>query len=163
MPRESYYLETELLSYFSDTPELFQFIEQAAADGIWYWDLERPEEEWMNAQFWRTLGYPPESMEHTPASWQQLVHPDDLPTVLADAAQALKDPVYKFARDVRYRHYKGYWVKMRCFGVVLKNQQGLGTRMLGGHRYLGAVPEGKDQQLPHDFLSHLLPNLPGAS
>ncbi|MCR9099347.1 MAG: PAS domain-containing protein [bacterium] len=163
MPRESYYLETELLSYFSDNPELFQFIEQASADGIWYWDLTQPEEEWMNEQFWHTLGYPPESMEHTPASWQQLVHPDDLPIVLADAKRALKDPVYKFEREVRYRHHKGYWVKMRCFGVVLKDKQGLSTRMLGGHRYLGAVPEGKGQQLPHDFLSHLLPNLPGAS
>ncbi len=163
MRQENYYLETELRSYFSTNPGLFQFIEQAASDGIWYWDLENPEEEWMNAQFWRTLGYDPNIMSHTPRSWQQLVHPDDLSPLLDDAEKALKDPLFKFERNVRYRHQKDYWVRVRCFGIVLKDEAGNNTRMLGGHRYLGAVPDSTKLQLPEDFLHHLLPNLPGES
>jgi hypothetical protein len=26
----------------------FDFIQESALDGLWYWDLEKPEEEWMN-------------------------------------------------------------------------------------------------------------------
>jgi hypothetical protein len=29
----------------------FDFIQESALDGLWYWDLEKPEEEWMNPKF----------------------------------------------------------------------------------------------------------------
>jgi len=72
------YLQKELYLLVREEDHIFSFIQEAALDGLWYWDLESPEDEWMDAKFWTTLGYTPSEMPHKVASWQNLIHPEDL-------------------------------------------------------------------------------------
>lgn len=54
-----HYLQNELFELIKKDDSIFEFIQEGSLDGMWYWDLENPENEWMNAKFWTTLGYDP--------------------------------------------------------------------------------------------------------
>ncbi|MDC0535305.1 hypothetical protein OAO18_05765 [Francisellaceae bacterium] len=54
-----HYLEKELHQLIKNDPSVFEFLQSGSLDGLWYWDLENPEIEWMNHRFWELLGYDP--------------------------------------------------------------------------------------------------------
>ena len=56
---EPNYLEKELYELIRTDNSIFTFLQSGSLDGIWYWDLENPENEWMSERFWTTLGYDP--------------------------------------------------------------------------------------------------------
>lgn len=49
-------LKKELYELVKQDERIFDFIQSAALDGLWYWDLENPDEEWMNPRFWTVMG-----------------------------------------------------------------------------------------------------------
>ena len=65
-----HYLKEELYSLIKKDSSIFTFLQEGALDGLWFWDLLEPENEWMNAKFWTTLGYDPEKMPHKASAWQ---------------------------------------------------------------------------------------------
>ena len=60
----SHYLKDELYELIKKDERIFDFIQEGSLDGLWYWDLEKPENEWMNARFWEVMGYDPDEMPH---------------------------------------------------------------------------------------------------
>ncbi len=77
MNSSNHYLKEELYHRISTHPEIFDFIQEGSLDGLWYWDLQNPEEEWMNPRFWITLGYDPDEMPHKASAWQNIIFPED--------------------------------------------------------------------------------------
>lgn len=75
---EDNYLKKELYQKFKQDSDIFEFLQEAALDGLWYWDLENPENEWLSPKFWHTLGYDSKEKTHSPSEWQELVNPKDL-------------------------------------------------------------------------------------
>ena len=55
MEQDDHYLKTELYELIRGTHAVFEFLQLGVLDGIWYWDLEEPEHEWMSARFWDVL------------------------------------------------------------------------------------------------------------
>lgn len=53
------YLQQELYNLIKTDDLIFDFLQEGSLDGIWYWDLEKPENEWMSPKFWTTFGYEP--------------------------------------------------------------------------------------------------------
>lgn len=45
------YLRMELYERMQKEDELFTWLQRAALDGIWYWDLSQPEYEWLSPEF----------------------------------------------------------------------------------------------------------------
>ena len=134
-----HYLKRELDARLRDDPAIFAFIESASLDGLWYWDLERPEEEWMSQKFWRTLGYDPAEMPHKASAWMDLIHPDDLALARENVARHLADPSVPYDQLVRYRHADGHEVTVRCRGIALRDADGTPTRLLGAHNDVTAM------------------------
>ena len=54
-----HYLQEELYQRIQSDPELFDFLREGSLDGMWYWDLESPENEWMDNRLWEVLGVDP--------------------------------------------------------------------------------------------------------
>ena len=111
---------------------------QGSLDGVWYWDLERPSEEWMSPEFWEVLGYDPAQMPHKATAWQGLIDPDDLETALTNFARHRDDPEFPYMQVVRYRAgpqrtVPSGWVYVRCRGMIVRNASGKAIRMLGCH------------------------------
>ncbi|HEK20056.1 MAG: hypothetical protein C0191_00025 [Mucilaginibacter sp.] len=127
------YLKSELYSSIKSNEQIFDFIQDNCLDGLWYWDLEKPENEWMNPRFWHTLGYNPNEMPHSPSAWQHIIDQNDLKVAVDNFQKHLADENHPYDQVVRYRHKEGYTVFIRCKGKAMRDQQGKPTRMLGVH------------------------------
>jgi len=129
----AHYLEAELYALIQRDPEIFTFLREGSLDGIWYWDLEKPDHEWMDNRFWKLLGYHPETKQHDPSEWQNLIHPDDLKIALKNFHAHLEDPKHPYDQVVRYTHREGKTVYVRCRGLAIRDEDGKPLRMLGVH------------------------------
>jgi diguanylate cyclase (GGDEF)-like protein/PAS domain S-box-containing protein len=144
MAPKTHYLEKELRALVMSDPLIFQFIQKASLDGLWYWDLEDKKQEWMNTSFWELLGYKPSAKEHLASEWQSLIFPEDLELMLANLEKHCDDPKYAYDQVVRYRHKDGSTVWVHCRGVAIRDAAGKATRMLGAHTDL--TPQKKAEE-----------------
>lgn len=135
----SHYLERELYDRVRVDPAIFDFLQQGSLDGIWYWDLENPDHEWLSPRFWEVLGYDPATKEHLASEWADLINPDDLKVAIANFDAHLLDSKHPYDQVVRYRHANGSTVWVRCRGVAIRNEHGEPVRMLGAHNDLTAL------------------------
>lgn len=127
------YLEQELYQLIRDEGYIFDFFQESTLDGLWYWDIEKPENEWMNNRFWTTLGYDPEEMPHKSSAWQDIINPEDLKVALDNFSKHLKNPNHPYDQIVRYTHKNGSTVWIRCRGMAVRDKTGKPMRMLGAH------------------------------
>jgi len=130
---DEHHLAQELYELVRSDPDIFDFLQAGSLDGIWYWDLENPEDEWMSPRFWEVFGYDPAEMPHKAAAWQDMIHPDDLETALENFNAHCADPSHPYDQLVRYRHKDGSTVWVRCRGIVIRDDEGNPRRMLGAH------------------------------
>lgn len=128
-----HYLKTELDRLVSTDSKVWEFVQSAILDGIWYWDLEHPENEWLSPQFCRTFGYEPGEIPHSPDWWQSNIHPEDLEGSLENFHTHRADPSVPYDQVVRYAHKDGSTVWVRCRGMIVRSKNGTPTRMLGAH------------------------------
>ncbi len=137
------YLKKELYDRLKKDDTLFDFIQEAALDGLWYWDLENPAEEWMNSRFWEVLGYDPKEMPHKSNAWQDIIFPEDLELAKENLEKHVQNPIHPYDQVVRYKHKNGSTVWIRCKGQAQFNDQGKAIRMLGAHVELTELKEAE--------------------
>lgn len=142
---EYHYLKDELYGLIKNDDSIFNFIQAGSLDGLWYWDLEQPENEWMNSKFWETFGYNPDNKKHLASEWKDLIFEEDLETALINFDKHCKDPEYPYDQIVRYRHSDGSVVWVRCRGMVIRNNEGKPIRMLGAHTELTQLMTTKEK------------------
>jgi PAS domain S-box-containing protein len=130
----SHYLKDELYRLIREDESIFDFIQESGLDGLWYWDLENPENEWMNAKFWTVLGYSPDEMPHKSSAWQKIINQDDLKVALENFTKHCENPNHPYDQVVRYRHKNGSTVWIHCRGVAIRDNNGKPIRMLGTHQ-----------------------------
>jgi PAS domain S-box-containing protein len=96
---------------------------------IWRHDLQAGRMHY-NTQGWRTLGLEPQPEGITLDEVRSLIHPDDLPRVVASAEAAMKSdqPVDV---DARYRHADGSWRHQMLRRTVLRDDTGRVIAFLG--------------------------------
>ena len=139
----AHYLATELNALLQKDNSTWEFLQHGSLDGVWYWDLESPETEWMSPEFWHLLGIDPATKAHSPEAWQDLIHPDDLKLALENFERHCADPDHPYDQIVRYRHADGSTVWVRCRGIAIRDETGKPVRMLGAHNDLTAVKRGE--------------------
>ena len=139
-----HYLEQELTDLIQREPKIWDFMQQGSLDGVWYWDLENPENEWLSPEFWRLFGYDPAQKQHDPAEWQSLIHPEDLQVALKNFDAHCSDSSHPYDQVVRYSHADGSTVWVRCRGLAIRDQNGRAIRMLGAHNDITAVKRAEE-------------------
>lgn len=127
------YLEEEFNLLINNNSYAAKFLQEGLLSGVWYWDLEQPENEWMSPEFWQTFGIDPRSRGHSPREWQDIIFPEDLKSTLASFEAHLADPNQPHDQVVRYRHVDGSVVWIRCRGLGIRDETGRPIRMLGAH------------------------------
>lgn len=130
---EAHYLEEELLNLLHEDPRIFDYLQDGVTDGLWYWDLENPEHEWMSPGFWSLFGYDAASKPHLASAWQELIDPAHRDQALANLEKHCADPRHPYDQVVRYRHRDGSFVWVRCRGIAIRDTDGRPLRMLGAH------------------------------
>lgn len=134
-----HYLKKELDTLVSGDPATWQFIQQGSLDGVWYWDLENPDNEWMSPEFWQLFGINPDERTHNPSQWQDIIFKEDLEVALENFNRHCEDADHPYDQIVRYRHADGSTIWVRCRGIAVRDENGKPIRMLGAHNDLTAV------------------------
>ena len=138
MANKDHYLRDELYKLVREDVGIFDFLQEGTLDGLWYWDLEQPEHEWMSARFWTILGYHPQEKEHLASEWQDIINQEDLQTAIENLQKHSKDPSHPYDQVVRYTHRDGHTVWLRCRGKAVRDETGKPIRLLGAHTDLTA-------------------------
>lgn len=134
MSESGLYLRDELYQHAREDPNFLDFLLRSALDGVWYWDLEHPEFEWMSPEFWELLGHDPASKRHLAREWQDLIFPEDLALAQHNFELHLADPDHPYDQVVRYTHKLGHTIWVRCRGIAHRDPlTGKPLRMLGAH------------------------------
>lgn len=128
-----HYLKAELYDLLKTDEATLEFLQKSSMDGLWYWDVESPDQEWMSPEFWMTLGYDPADKKHLASEWQDLIHPDDLAVAMENFKKHCEDPSHPYDQVVRYKHKNGSTVWVRCRGKAIRDGNGKAIRMLGAH------------------------------
>ncbi|MGM0567428.1 MAG: PAS domain S-box protein, partial [Bacteroidota bacterium] len=139
------YLEKELYELIKTDESIFDFIQESSLDGLWYWDLENPENEWMNAKFWKVLGYNPDEMPHKSNTWQNIINQDDLKIAKDNLNKHCENPNHPYDQVVRYTHKNGSTVWIRCRGLAIRDKDGKPIRMLGAHQDISDIKKGEER------------------
>jgi PAS domain S-box-containing protein len=143
--QQEHYLEGELTQLLRTDPVMWQFLQQGSLDGVWYWDLENPENEWMSREFWQLLGIDPATKQHKASEWQGIIDPDDLKVAVENFKKHCDDPSHPYDQIVRYRHADGSTVWVRCRGLAIRDETGKPIRMLGAHNDLTASKVSEEE------------------
>ena len=153
--QETHYLKQELFDLVkNDNIKFLEFISNGPLDGLWFWDLENPEYEWMSGKFWTELGYEPSEMPHSPESWRGIINADDLENSGKAIQKHIENPDIPFNEVLRYKHKDGSTVYIRCQAYCIKNDEGTPYRMLGTHinitkRIQYGIEKQINQELEH--------------
>ena len=138
-------LKRELYELIKKDSVIFDFIQSGSLDGLWYWDLEDPENEWLSPKFWTTLGYDPAEKKHLASEWQDIIFLEDLEKVKQNLEKHYADPDYPFDQIVRYRHKNGSTVWIRCRGMAIRHENGKPIRLLGSHIDITKSKEAEEE------------------
>ena len=133
MCAEENYLKRELFELVKADDSIFEVLQQGSLDGIWYWDIDNPESEWMSPRFWEVFGFDHRKKKHLSSEWQDLINPEDLKVALENFKKHCADPNHPYDQVVRYRHKDGSTVWVRCRGIAIRDDDGKPIRMLGAH------------------------------
>ena len=145
MDSKEHYLKRELYDLVKRDSSIFEFLQVGSLDGIWYWDIERPEVEWMSERFWTLLGYDATEKEHLASEWQDLIYPEDLRTALANFTEHCNNPSHPYDQVVRYLHKDGSTIWVRCRGIAIRDETGKPVRMLGAHTDLTQLKRREEE------------------
>ena len=130
---EVHYLKRELDDLVRSSFNTIEFLDGGSLDGLWYWDLEKPEHEWISPKFWELFGYDPATKQHRSSEWQDIINQDDLAVVRDNLQKHSADPSTPYDQVVRYRHRDGSTVWVRCRGLAIRDETGKPIRLLGVH------------------------------
>jgi len=147
MKSNDHYLKKELYSLSKTDSRIFDFIQDSLLDGLWYWDLENQENEWLSPRFWSLLGYDLSDKKHLASEWQALIFPEDLQVALKNFKKHCTDPDHPYDQVVRYRHKDGSTVWVRCRGMAIRDETGKPIRMLGAHTDLTPNKQAENRLL----------------
>ncbi len=103
------------------------FLDKTAFDGLWIWNLENPQEEWVSPGFWRVLGIEPACR---PIDWRDHLYPEDKALFLEAFERHTNTASGPFDQVFRFHNATGGTVVMRCRGQVVR-KDGRAVRMLG--------------------------------
>lgn len=121
----------EAESALAASEERLRGLFESAVDPLWDWDI-RADRTNFSPSWPRLLEYPPDEFARTRPQWQDLLHPDDRPAVLARLREAQEHPSRRYEVEYRLRTHGGEWKWVLSRGqVVSRDDSGRATRMVG--------------------------------
>lgn len=114
--------------------EMLHTILELVSEGIWDWNANTGFV-YRNARWYEMLGYSPHSLDNTVLTWENVIHPDDYPHVMArfDDYLSGRSPAYQAEYRCRMQDGNYTWIEDRGH-VLARNADGSVARMVGAHR-----------------------------
>ena len=114
--------------------DMLHTIMELVSDGIWDWNANTGFV-YRNPGWYEMLGYPPHSLNNNVLTWENVIHPDDYPQVMALFDDYLNQRTPGYQAEYRCRMQDGSytWIEDRGY-VLARNADGSVARMVGAHR-----------------------------
>lgn len=112
------------------TSERWKLAVEGTGDGVWDWDM-RTGTTVHSSRVWEMFGYSEEEFPDRLDAWMNLVHPEDLPGVLAsiETGAGTSEPI---VAEYRFLCHDGSWKWARSRGVVVgRDENGKPSRLTG--------------------------------
>ncbi|AXE30744.1 hybrid sensor histidine kinase/response regulator [Chromobacterium phragmitis] len=136
--------EQKALQALRESEERWHFALEGAGDGVWDWDIASGDI-FFSPRCRQLLGLSRAAEIAGFKLWQTGIHPDDLPTVLADLASHLRQPQGSFVTE--HRFLKGEdWVWLLGRGMVVScDAQGQPLRMIGTYSDISERKQAEEE------------------
>lgn len=113
-----------------ESEERFRLLSKATNEVIWDWDIVTGHH-WWNDRFQSAFGYENPPADPTLDAWTNLIHPEDLPAVLASLQQALDSGADSWTCDYRFQRKDGSHACIHDRGHIKRDWAGRAVRMIG--------------------------------
>jgi diguanylate cyclase (GGDEF)-like protein/PAS domain S-box-containing protein len=114
--------------------DMLHTVLELVSDGIWDWNANTGFV-YRNAGWYEMLGYCPHSLDNSVLTWENIIHPDDYPQVMARFDDHLSQRSAVYQAEYRCRTQDGGYIWIEDRGQVLaRNADGSVARMVGAHR-----------------------------
>lgn len=114
--------------------DMLHAVMELVSDGIWDWNANTGFV-YRNSRWYEMLGYTPHSLDNNALTWENIIHPDDFPQVMALFDDYLKQHTPVYQAEYRCRAHDGSYIWIEDRGHVLaRNADGSVARMVGAHR-----------------------------
>ncbi len=128
-----------------ESTDILNLAIEVAEFGTWDWDLEKDIISY-NDEYLKMLGYTQDEIVGSLAEWEAMNHPEDLilVTQLLDEFVAGTRPNYEC--EIRMLHKDGHYIWTKDVGrIVSKNENGIATRVIGGHLNIDSLKNSQSQ------------------
>jgi len=140
----AYPSEEGLTVYFKDTTERkiaeeqirlsnerFEKVTEATNDAVWDWDIVNKQLYW--GKGYSTLfGYDVVNNAPDLDSWTSRIHPNDVANIMQSLDDLINDPnSINWQQEYRYKKENGEFTYVIDRGVVIRDEKGIATRMVG--------------------------------
>ncbi|MDM8520469.1 PAS domain S-box protein [Anaerolineales bacterium HSG6] len=116
------------------TEERFELAIEGSNLGLWDWNIVTSEVIF-NQRWTEMLGYELDEIEGHVRSWEKLMHPDDMPTVMETLTAHLEGDTLFYQNEHRLLTKSGEWKWIHDHGkVVVRDDNGKPLRVVGTHR-----------------------------
>ncbi|ROM71957.1 diguanylate cyclase [Pseudomonas brassicacearum] len=114
--------------------DVLHTILELVSDGIWDWNANTGFV-YRNPGWYTMLGYLPHSLTNTVLTWENVIHPEDYPRVMALFDDYLEERTHRYQAEYRCRTQDGsyIWIEDRGY-IIARNPDGTVARMIGAHR-----------------------------
>ena len=116
-----------------ESEERLKLALHGAALGTWDWNIQTDEVQF-NQRWAEMVGYGLEELEPHLSTWENLVHPDDMPEVYETLNAHLEGKTPFYEAEFRMQHKSGEWVWVLDRGrVIERDEEGRSLRACGTH------------------------------
>ena len=114
--------------------DMLHAVMELVSDGIWDWNANTGFV-YRNPGWYEMLGYPRHSLENSVFTWENVIHPEDYPQVMARFDDYVSRRATHYQAEYRCRKQDGsyLWVEDRGY-IIARNLDGSVARMVGAHR-----------------------------
>ncbi|EIJ43399.1 PAS domain S-box [Beggiatoa alba B18LD] len=120
----------QLEQALSQHEKRFELAIRGMNEGLWEWDLVKNTlcyfPRWLEI-----VGYQSDELAIDVATWQALIHPDDLTTVIQTLQAYLQGHLPYYEASYRLHHKAGHYVWVLDRGVADRNTQGMAYHLVG--------------------------------
>jgi len=133
---------TQAVAVLQAQDERFRLVARATNDAVWDWDLT-DDALWWNEAIQPVFGYDPATIEPHINWWKRHIHPADRDRIIASIHAAIDGGSAHWAEEYRFCRADGTAALVGDRGFILRDKDGVATRMLGSMQDITARKEAE--------------------
>lgn len=130
----------------------FDFYLKGSNQGMWEWDFLTKKTSYFYNSF-QILGYEQDEIEHNANFWQENMHPKDHIEIQINLEKYISGVINNYDGIIRMKHKKEHYVWIKYSGLIIKDNDGNPSKIIGSHIDISALKE-KEQQLEQSEIKY---------